>query len=229
MLDLRYFRVPRFDAALVVAFAVYFGTFSIFFFTALYLQEVVGYTGYRTAVLFLPMARVDGPRRLARRPPDLASRRPMDDDGGCRIAAGGILASEPLIVVHPSFGPLALTLALAGLGIGAAIVPVTSTVLELVPAEHSGMAASTTNTARQLGVVFGVAVLGALVNAHLTTDLSSRLERLGIPAHVPVDRHQRGGARHRAERRRRARQRPVLRSDRQPRDQRGVRRVPQSV
>jgi EmrB/QacA subfamily drug resistance transporter len=182
MLDLRYFRKARFNAALAVAFAVYFGTFSIFFFAALYLQEVVGYTGYRTAVLFLPMAAamVAGAWVAGRLVPTRGGRWTMT--GGSALAAVGILGSEPLITVHPSFGPLAVTLAVAGFGIGAAIVPVTSTVLELVPAEHSGLAASTTNTARQLGVVFGVAVLGALVNAHLTTDLSARLERLGIPA-----------------------------------------------
>ena len=44
------------------------------------------------------------------------------------------------------------------------------------------MAASATNTSRELGAVFGVAVLGALVNAHLTTDLSARVKALGIPA-----------------------------------------------
>jgi EmrB/QacA subfamily drug resistance transporter len=182
MLDLSYFRTARFNAALTVAFAVYFGTFSIFFFTALYLQEVVGYTGYRTAVLFLPMAAamVLGAWLAGWLVPSRGGRWTMT--GGCVLAAVGILISEPLITVHPSFGPLAGTLAVTGLGIGAAIVPVTATVLELVPAEHSGMAASTTNTARQIGVVFGVAVLGALVNAHLTTDLSARLERLGIPA-----------------------------------------------
>jgi predicted MFS family arabinose efflux permease len=76
---------------------------------------------------------------------------------GCALAAVGILASEPLITVQPHFWLLAARLAVAGLGIGAAIVPVTSIVLELVPAEHSGMAASNTNTARQLGVVFGSA------------------------------------------------------------------------
>ena len=182
MLDLRYFGVARFDSALAVAFAVYFGTFSIFFFTALYLQEVVGYTGYRTALLFLPMAAtmVAGAWLAGRLVPGRGGRWVMT--AGSMLAAVGILASEPLITVHPTFGPLACTLAVAGLGIGTAIVPVTSTVLELVPAEHSGMAASTTNTARQLGVVFGVAVLGALVNAHLTSDLTDRLEKLGIPA-----------------------------------------------
>jgi hypothetical protein len=42
--------------------------------------------------------------------------------------------------------------------------------------------ASTTNASRELGAVFGVAVLGALVNAHLSGDLTSRLQRLHIPS-----------------------------------------------
>jgi hypothetical protein len=43
------------------------------------------------------------------------------------------------------------------------------------------MAASATNTSRELGAVFGVAVLGALVNAHLNGDLTHRLRVLKIP------------------------------------------------
>jgi hypothetical protein len=44
------------------------------------------------------------------------------------------------------------------------------------------MAASATNTSREIGAVTGVSVLGALVNAQLRADLVSRLIRLGIPA-----------------------------------------------
>jgi hypothetical protein len=43
------------------------------------------------------------------------------------------------------------------------------------------MAASATNTSRQIGAVVGVAALGALVNSHLTSDLTHRLTQLGIP------------------------------------------------
>ena len=57
----------------------------------------------------------------------------------------------------------------------------TSVALSEVPPEHSGMAASATNTSRELGAVFGVAVLGALVNAHLNGDLTHRLHLLKIP------------------------------------------------
>jgi hypothetical protein len=51
-----------------------------------------------------------------------------------------------------------------------------------VPAAHSGMAAGATTTARELGSVVGVAVLGSLLNGTLTVDLTQRLTALGVPA-----------------------------------------------
>jgi MFS family permease len=182
MLDLRYFRRLRFTAALVVAFAVYFGTFSIFFFTALYLEDVVKYSGYRTAALFVPMTvlmvvgAVSASRLVVRRGGQWTMAI------GCLIAAVGIVASQPLLSTHPSFAALTASLGVTGLGMGLAMVPVTVLVLEVVPPEHSGMAASATNTARQLGVVFGVAILGGLVNRRLTTDLRQRLTAMHIPS-----------------------------------------------
>ncbi len=182
MLDLRYFRLPAFSSAIGVAFALYFGIFSIFFFTALYLEEVVGYSGYRAAAEFGPMATalIVGSWLAGLWVARSGPRLPMAL--GCLIAAAGILTTEHYLPAQPHFWPLAVSLAVAGLGFGIAVVPVTSSVLGLVPAEHSGMAASATNTSRELGAVFGVAVLGALVNAHLTADLSARLKALGIPA-----------------------------------------------
>jgi hypothetical protein len=43
------------------------------------------------------------------------------------------------------------------------------------------MAASTTNTFRELGAVVGVAVLGSIVNGQLTVNLVRRLTAIGIP------------------------------------------------
>jgi prepilin signal peptidase PulO-like enzyme (type II secretory pathway) len=77
----------------------------------------------------------------------------------------------------PQFGQLAAGLAVAGLGFGLAIVPVTSAVLGHVPARHSGMAAGATNTARQLGAVVGVTVLGAMVSAAMARGLAADLDR----------------------------------------------------
>jgi EmrB/QacA subfamily drug resistance transporter len=180
MLDLRYVRRPDIASALFMAFAVYFGVFSIFFFTALYMAEVVGYSGEKLSGEFAPMAAaiMIGAVLAGRWVGRSGYRGAMIT--GALIAAAGIMLTRSVITVTPSFGAVALSLTVAGFGIGIAVVPVTSSVLGHVPAEHSGMAASATNTARQLGSVVGVAALGALVNSHLTSDLSNRLHEIGI-------------------------------------------------
>jgi len=183
ILDLGFMRLPAFSGALSVAFALFFGIFSIFFFTALYLQVVVNYSGYRTAVEFLPMAAtlIGSSLVAGRLVVRFGPRLPMT--GGAALAGLGVLSSDA--VLNASSTPslwLMATLAVAGLGFGLGVVPVTSVALGVVPSEHSGMAASATNTARELGAVFGVAVLGALVNANLTSQLLGKLHALGIPS-----------------------------------------------
>jgi EmrB/QacA subfamily drug resistance transporter len=182
MLDLRYMREPAFSGALIVAFAAFFGIFAIFFFTALYLQVVVGYSGIRTALVFLPMAvaMIVGALASGRLVARLGPRSPMAI--GSVVAGAGILLADAVLTSKVGFAPLAVSLAVAGAGFGTVVVPVTSVTLGVVPAARSGMAASATNTSRELGSVFGVAILGALVNAHLTSDLSNRLANLHIPA-----------------------------------------------
>ncbi|MGI8759917.1 MAG: MFS transporter [Jatrophihabitantaceae bacterium] len=181
MLDLSYLKRPAVSGALFVAFAVYFGIFSIFFFTALYLDLVVGYSGVQMAELFAPMAAaiVGGAVGSGFWVGYVGPRGPMLT--GCVLSAGGIIATRHLLGQHPAFAALAVMLAVAGFGFGIAVVPLTAAVLGHVPAVHSGMAASATNTARQLGSVVGVAALGALVNAHITSDFGASMARRGVP------------------------------------------------
>ena len=100
---------------------------------------------------------------------------------GCLLAGTGILVASAVLGPHVGFGTLGWVLPLAGIGIGVLLVPVTSVPLTVVRPERSGMAASATNTSREMGAVFGVAILGAIVNAKLTGDLAARLKALGIP------------------------------------------------
>jgi len=181
MLELAYLRRPAFVGPLAVTFTIYFGVFSIFFFTALYLQSVVGYSGFRIAAQFAPMAAamVVGALLTGRWVARYGPRDPMVV--GCLLAAAGTLLTEHYLGGADSFGPLLLALAVAGAGFGVAVVPVTSAVLGLVPAARSGMAASMSNTSRQLGAVFGTAILGSIVYGRLIADLTNRLNQLGIP------------------------------------------------
>lgn len=179
MVDLRYLGGRAVGTALFVAFAVYFGVFSIFFFTALYVDLVVGYSGWQLAGLFAPMAAaiVIGSVVAGYRVAQIGPRGPMLF--GCVLSAAGILLTRHDLSVHPAFGELAAVLALTGAGFGLAVVPLTVAVLGHVPAAHSGMAASATNTARQVGAVVGVAVLGSLVNARISKDFGDTLTRGG--------------------------------------------------
>jgi EmrB/QacA subfamily drug resistance transporter len=182
VLDVRFLRRPSFSGALLVAFGAYFGIFSIFFFTALYLQVVVGYSGYRIAAVFVPMAAALIVASLATGiwVGRVGARVPMAV--GCLLAGLGVLLTDLILSNGAGFLALTLSLALAGLGFGMAVVPVASVALKVVPSARSGMAASATMTSRELGTVLGVAVLGSLVNGRLTADLTRRLVALRVPA-----------------------------------------------
>jgi EmrB/QacA subfamily drug resistance transporter len=181
VLNVRYFKKPPFAAANLVAFSTYFGVFSIFFFVALYIQEVISASAYATALDFLPMAvaMVLASLLTGRWVAVAGPRVPMIF--GCVLAGAGILLTDAFMTPHTGFSTLGWTLPLAGAGFGIAMVPATSTALSVIPPEHSGMAASMTNTSRELGAVAGVAVLGSVVNGQLTVNLVNRLIAIGIP------------------------------------------------
>ena len=182
MLNLRYFARRTFLGANFVAFTTYFAIFSIFFFVALYLEVVVGVGSYQLALDFLPLlagmvlSSLFSGRWVAR----VGSRTPMVT--GSLLAAAGVFLTNLVIDIHVGLGTLGWTMGLAGIGFGIVVVPVTSDALQSLPAAHSGMAASTVNTARELGAVAGVAILGSIVNGQLTVHLTQRLIQIGVPA-----------------------------------------------
>ncbi|HLI37385.1 MAG TPA: MFS transporter [Streptosporangiaceae bacterium] len=184
VLNLRFLRAARFSTANVVAFCTYFGTFAVFFFTALYLYEVSAYSGYQIALVFLPLTvlMIAASVLIGRYLGALGLRWSIF--GGCTLFAVGLYLTDISLQQHPSFAELTLSLALTGIGIGATVVPITSAALDAVPAERSGMAASMTNTSREIGAVIGAAVLGALVIGQLNVVLTAKLRALGLPAFV---------------------------------------------
>jgi EmrB/QacA subfamily drug resistance transporter len=181
VLDVKLFRRPAFTGANTVAFTTYFGIFSIFFFVALYLEVVGSQSPYGLALDFLPLTAgmVIASLLTGRWVAAWGAKIPMAV--GCVIAGAGILLTDLNITPRAGLAQVGWTLAIAGIGFGIAIVPVTSSALSSVPSEHSGMAASATNTSRELGAVAGVAILGSIVNGQLTVNLIKRLTAIGIP------------------------------------------------
>ena len=177
---LEYFKIPAYSSANAVAFATSFGLFAVFFFTALYLQIEAKFSGGKIALQFVAMAvamvvagQVAGVWTAARGP-----RGPMAV--GCLLSGGGMFAVDAVLSPTVELWRLSAALAVVGLGLGLALQAVTASVLAIVPAERSGMAASTVNTSRQLGGVLAVAILGAVINGRLVSDLTAHLGGLGV-------------------------------------------------
>lgn len=181
MLEMGFFRRKSFTGSAFIAFASYFSIFSIFFFVALYLEVVVSVSAYGLATDFLPLlggivvASLFTGRWVGR----VGSRVPMTT--GCLLAGLGVILTYAVIDRHVDVSTLGWTMGIAGIGFGIIIVPVNATALSSLPAANSGMASSAVNTARELGAVAGVAILGSIVNGQLTVNLTQRLIQLGIP------------------------------------------------
>ncbi|MCA1834488.1 MAG: MFS transporter [Actinobacteria bacterium] len=181
MLPLSFFRIRTFAASNFVAAAVFFALFGTVFFLTLYFQDVHGYSpvgaGARLfpfPVMILLLAPIAG--RLSDR---LGSRWFMT--AGPALSAIGlalVLRSQP---DSSYFGVIFPSMVVWGSGMALTMAPMTAAVMASVPTRHAGVASAATNTSRELGGVFGVALLGAIVTSAFRRGFLARLIDQGIP------------------------------------------------
>ena len=162
IVDFSFFRSRSFLGANVVAFAISFGMFAVFFFLALYMQNILGYSPLETGVRFLPstlVIMVAGP--LAGRLADRIGPRTPLVIGLSLVTAS--LAWQSRIQVDTSFGFLVVPFILLGLGMGFTMSPMSTAAMNAVDRTKAGVASGTLSMTRMVGGTFGVAALGALV------------------------------------------------------------------
>jgi len=167
MLDLTFFRNRDFSTTTYIAFASNFSIFSIFFFVALYLEVIAQAHPFDLALDFVPLlggmmlASVSTGKWIS----SVGPRLPMTL--GSALAAVGIGITNLFISPTAGVNTIGWSMCLTGVGIGMLLVPVTTSALSSVPKSHSGVAASVINTSRQLGALFGVSILGSIVNGQI--------------------------------------------------------------
>jgi DHA2 family methylenomycin A resistance protein-like MFS transporter len=183
MLQLKFFKNRTFAAAATVAGLVSFGMFGIFFFLTLFLQNVQGYSAFQAGLRSLPMtamiilvAPLAG--QIAGR---VGSRIPMA--AGLTIMGVGMLLMQRLAPDMP-YSSLWWNLTIMGVGMGLVMAPMTAAVMSAVPRERAGMASATSNASREVGGVFGIALLGAIVTHWFAKDLARSVASLPVPAAV---------------------------------------------
>src|SRR6266508_4037590 len=148
------------------------------FFLTLYLQQILGFSAIQAGLATLPLG-------LAVIVTSQLSPRIMERVGRKRLLVSGLaLAAVGLALlgrIHPAgsytvevLGPVVLL----GLGMGLSFVPLTASAVAGVPPADQGLASGLLQTAQQLGVALGLAVLTSLATA-------TTLGLLGHPAGPP--------------------------------------------
>jgi EmrB/QacA subfamily drug resistance transporter len=163
MVDFRFFQSRSFLGANIVAFIVSFAMLATFFFLALYLQNVRGYSPLQAGVRFLPMTVViiiGGP--IAGRLSDKIGPRPLMV-GGLLLNAISLFWQGHLSVDTP-YTSLLGAFILMGLGMGLIMSPMSTAAMNAVDQTKAGVASGVLSMSRMVGGTFGVAVMGALIS-----------------------------------------------------------------
>jgi EmrB/QacA subfamily drug resistance transporter len=167
MVDLRLFRDPRFGWATVAMTLASLAMFGLLFVLPQYLQVVAGNDAFGTGLRLLPMigALVAGGAvsdRLAARfgpPPVIAA-------GLALLAVGFVVGSR--IEAGSSYGLVATSLAVIGLGLGAAMPTAIDVVMSALPADFAGVGIAVTTSLRMVAGALGVALLPSVVSSVFT-------------------------------------------------------------
>jgi EmrB/QacA subfamily drug resistance transporter len=162
MLPLALFRIREFSSANAVSFFMYAGLFGVLFLMAQFLQTALGYSPLQAGIRLLPWTAT--PMVVAPIAGALADRfgnRPFMVLGLTMQAIGfGWIA----LIAKPDMGYLELGIALTVAGVGTSLCwpTVANAVMGSVPPEEAGIASGANSSLRELGGVFGVAVLAAV-------------------------------------------------------------------
>jgi predicted MFS family arabinose efflux permease len=166
MLDLSLFRNTTFAGGNVVALLVTLAMFGVFFFMSLYMQNVLGYSAVKTGAVFLPMTLliiVIAP--AAGRFSDRIGSRWLMTGGMALLAVALLLFSR--LGLGSGFWDIFPGLIVGGLGMASVMTPMTAAALGSVPVAQAGVGSGVLNTFRQVGGALGIAVMGAIVAAHV--------------------------------------------------------------
>ncbi|MGH8279578.1 MAG: MFS transporter [Gammaproteobacteria bacterium] len=164
MVDLRLFTFHSFANGLAIQTLYFLGMTSVWVLVALYLQEGAGKSALETGLVGMPAAIV------AAFAANWAGKRVVSLGralviGGQTLAVAGLLLSVLVVILHArgaaSVWWLMATLAVFGIGQGAAVSPNQTLTLERVPLAYAGSAGALVSTSQRVGASIGIAVVTA--------------------------------------------------------------------
>jgi EmrB/QacA subfamily drug resistance transporter len=162
MLDVRFFKNPRFSAASSGITLIFFALFGTIFLLTQYLQFTLGYSPLQAGARLLPFA-------LTMLVVSPLSARVVDRFGTkLTVATGLAIATLSLVLTAgldatSSYGAISIRFVLLGLGMGLTMAPATDSVMGSLPLAKAGVGSAVNDTTRQVGGAMGVAVVGSVL------------------------------------------------------------------
>jgi EmrB/QacA subfamily drug resistance transporter len=172
MLDVSFFKNPRFSAASAAVTLVFFSLFGALFFLSQYLQFVLGYDALQSGVRLLPIAFA------------LVIAAPLSSTLVSRIGTKYVVTLGLLFVAAAmglfsrvtttsGYGLVAIVLVVIGVGMGLAMAPATDSIMGSLPPEKAGVGSAVNDTTREIGGALGVAILGSITASSYRASVSA--------------------------------------------------------
>ena len=161
MLDVSFFKNPRFSAASAAITLVFFAMFGSLFFVSQYLQFVLGYDALSSGVRLLPVAFA------------LVIAAPLSSLFVARVGTKFVVTGGLVLIAFAmwlfsyvtttsGYGLVAAVLFILGIGMGLAMAPATESIMGSLPPEKAGVGSAVNDTTREIGGALGVAILGSI-------------------------------------------------------------------
>ena len=162
MLDMRFFKNPRFTAASMAIALTFFSLFGTLFVLTQYLQSVHGFSPLKAGALLVPQAAVL--MVVAFSSANLVQRygNKLVVGFGLLVVAASLALFELMTATSPLWLIIAITIVMA-LGMGNVMAPATDSIMGSLPRAKAGVGSAMNDTTRQTGGAIGVAVLGSVL------------------------------------------------------------------
>ena len=179
MLDMRFFRNPRFSVANGAITLTFFAMFGSLFLMTQYWQLVHGYTPLGAGVRLIPFA-------LTMMVVAPLSARVVEKVGTKRVVSGGLLIMTTSLVLlsfiqrDTSYSLVIAIFCLMAVGMGLTMAPATESIMGSLPREKAGVGSAVNDTTRQVGGALGVAIIGSIVSSAYASKIATSVPGFGV-------------------------------------------------
>ncbi|MGZ7015286.1 MAG: DHA2 family efflux MFS transporter permease subunit [Acidimicrobiales bacterium] len=183
MLDIRFFKNPRFTVANAAMTLIFFAMFGSMFLVTQYLQNVLGYSALQAGIRMLPMAGlmvIVGPRA-----PRLVERigTKLVVTLGLVLSTVGLLGLA-MISSSSGYPQVLVAMTIMSIGIGLTMGPATESIMGSLPKEKAGIGSAMNDTTREVGGALGVAIIGSVLAASYRPAMDAATANMDLPPQV---------------------------------------------